>query len=104
MVRLDAEHNRLIVGSQNDLLSAECRVSDINWIGEEPVAPMEIQTRVRYRGKAVASTVKPRDNHTAIIRFKVPQPALTPGQGAVFYKGSEILGGGWIEDSLAHGA
>ena len=58
---------------------------------------MEIHTRVRYRSPEVASTVTPQDTHTAIVQFKTPQPAVTPGQGAVFYRGDEILGGGWIE-------
>jgi tRNA-specific 2-thiouridylase len=103
VVRLDAEGNRVIVGSKNDLLSAECRVTDINWIGEEPLAPMEIHTRVRYRSQEVASTVIPQGNHAAIVQFKAPQPAVTPGQGAVFYRDDEILGGGWIAESVAHG-
>jgi tRNA-specific 2-thiouridylase len=96
VVRLDAAGNRLIVGSKNDLLSTECRVTDINWIGEEPIVPMEIHTRVRYRTQEVASTVIPQDNHTAIVKFKIPQPAVSPGQGAVFYRGDEVLGAGWI--------
>jgi tRNA-specific 2-thiouridylase len=96
VVRLDAERNRLIVGNQKDLVSTECRVTDINWIVEEPTAPLEIYTRVRYRSKEVASMVTPQANHTAIVQFKEPQPAVTPGQGAVFYRGAEVLGGGWI--------
>jgi tRNA-specific 2-thiouridylase len=97
VVRLDAERNRLIVGSKKDLLAGQCRVTDINWIGQEPTAPMEIRTRVRYRTKEVASTVIPQENHTALVQFKTPQSAVTPGQGAVFYRGDEVVGGGWID-------
>ncbi len=97
VVWLDAERNRLIVGFKNDLLSAECRVIEINWINQEPTTPQEIHTRIRYRTKEVASTVIPRDNHTALVRFKLPQSAVTPGQGAVFYRGAEVIGGGWID-------
>ena len=32
----------------------------------------------------------------AEICFDEPQFALAPGQAAVFYEGSEVLGGGWI--------
>jgi tRNA-specific 2-thiouridylase len=96
VVRLDTERNCLIVGSKNNLLRSECKITDINWIGVEPESPVDVYTRVRYRSKEVPSAVFPQDEHTAIVRFKRPQSAVTPGQGAVFYQGDEILGGGWI--------
>jgi tRNA-uridine 2-sulfurtransferase len=104
VVRLDAVRNRLIVGSKEDLLTSECNITDINWIGKAPTSPVEVFTRVRYRSREVASTVVPQDEHTAIVSFKTPQAAVTPGQGAVFYNGEEILGGGWITKSMTHGA
>jgi tRNA-uridine 2-sulfurtransferase len=30
------------------------------------------------------------------IVFDTPQRAITSGQGAVFYDGERVLGGGWI--------
>jgi tRNA-specific 2-thiouridylase len=35
------------------------------------------------------------------VEFDEPQPAITPGQAAVFYRGDEVLGGGWIAKSDA---
>ena len=96
VVRLDTERNRLIVGSKNNLLRTECKITDVNWIDVEPGSPVDVYTRVRYHSKEVPSAVFPQDEHTAIVRFKRPQSAVTPGQGAVFYQGDEILGGGWI--------
>ncbi len=96
VIRLDTERNRLIVGAKKDLLSSECKVVEINWIGKEPTSPMDVHTRVRYRSKETASRIFPQGKSTAIVRFKNPQTAVTPGQGAVFYRADEILGGGWI--------
>ena len=100
VIRLDAERNRLTVGAKKELLSSECKVVEINWIGKEPTAPMDVHTRVRYRSKEAASRVFPQSESTAIVHFNTPQTAVTPGQGAVFYRGDEILGGGWISSDV----
>jgi tRNA-specific 2-thiouridylase len=84
------------VGSKHDLQSSECEVGDVNWIGENPTSPVNLKTRVRYRSQEVPSIVYPESSHTVTVRFRSPQVAITPGQGAVFYRGDEILGGGWI--------
>ena len=96
VIRLDTKRNRLVVGTRNDLFCSECRVDEISWIGDVPQSPLELRTRVRYRSQKVAATVIPGDRNTAVVRFKEPQAAITPGQGAVFYQGDEVLGGGWI--------
>jgi tRNA-specific 2-thiouridylase len=96
VIRLDIKRNRLVVGTRNDLFSSEFKVDEINWIGNAPKSPLELYTRVRYRSQEVAATVIPGEQNTAVVGFKEPQAAITPGQGAVFYRGDEILGGGWI--------
>lgn len=100
VVRLDTERNRLIVGSKKDLLTWECNITDVNWIDGAPASPVEVLTRVRYRSKEVPSTVIVQGEHKVTVRFNTPQSAVTPGQAAVFYKGDEILGGGWISPEV----
>jgi tRNA-specific 2-thiouridylase len=96
VLRLDTARNRLVVGSKEDLVSAECRVVNINWIAVPPTAPRRVRTRVRYRTPECASSLVPLDPETALVRFDSPQAAVTPGQAAVFYEGNEVLGGGFI--------
>jgi len=96
VIRLDPLHNRLVVGSKSDLLTSSCKVVDINWINDAPAEPTTVFTRVRYRHKEVASKLFPIDPQTAEIRFETPIASITPGQGAVFYQGDEVLGGGFI--------
>ncbi len=92
---LDMARNVLKVGSKDDLLSKSCRVNDINWIIPPSESKMRLQTRVRYRSPAADATVIVSGT-SARVQFDAPQSAVTPGQGAVFYNGEEILGGGWI--------
>jgi tRNA-specific 2-thiouridylase len=97
VVRLDPHRNCLVVGGKKDLLATHCRVYQINWIAPPPQAPIPVMTRVRYRHKPVPSTLTPMAADRAEILFERPEAAVTPGQGAVFYAGDEVLGGGWIE-------
>jgi tRNA-specific 2-thiouridylase len=97
VIRLDHEHNRLVIGLKSELAARECLVTHINWIaGTPPEGPISVSTRIRYRHKEAESTLTPVDGHTARICFSRPQEAITPGQGAVFYQCEHLLGGGWI--------
>ncbi|HAO22157.1 MAG TPA: tRNA 2-thiouridine(34) synthase MnmA [Desulfobacteraceae bacterium] len=101
VVKIDRTDNRLIVGFKPDLLSSECKVAKIHWMNEKPDFPIEVHTRVRYRHHAAPSVILPLDETQVIVRFHVPQEAVTPGQGAVFYYGDEVIGGGFIEEVYA---
>jgi len=56
--------------------------------------------QIRYRAPAVACVIRQHDDQTYEIRFKEPVAAVTPGQAAVFYRGEQVIGGGWIERAL----
>jgi tRNA-specific 2-thiouridylase len=73
-------------------------VEAINWIGPPPHSRLRAHTRVRYRHHGTPATLTPLDATTAAVAFDTLQSAVTPGQGAVFYSGEEVLGGGWIAD------
>ena len=98
VVRLDRKTDTLVVGFKSDLLAFSCRVSDINWIAGPQAFPARVYTRLRYRSQAVGSTLYRGgpDGGVAVV-FDDPQPSITPGQGAVFYReDGEVMGGGWI--------
>ena len=96
VLRIDKKRNRLIVGFKKNLSASTCRVNNLNWINPTPLLPLPVDTRVRYRHQAAPSIVTPRSRNSVVVKFDQPQSAITPGQGAVFYRGEEVLGAGWI--------
>jgi len=97
VLRLDAASNRLVAGTQDQLLSNTLIASKLSWIsGEAPKEPINITAKIRYKAPEVAAKLHHRDG-VAEVNFHQPQKAITPGQAIVFYQGDAVLGGGIIE-------
>jgi tRNA-specific 2-thiouridylase len=101
VLSVDPNLNRVTVGASEELLSSEFTAAGVNWIAlDNPAEPVRAEVRVRYRHTAVPATITPREDSRAHIIFDEPQRAITPGQATVFYRGDEVVGGGWIVRSL----
>jgi tRNA-specific 2-thiouridylase len=97
VISIDADKNRVTAGSSEELLGNEFTVAQVNWIAfDNPNEPVRAEVRVRYRHTAAPATITPLPNQRARIIFDEPQRAITPGQASVFYRGDEVVGGGWI--------
>jgi tRNA-specific 2-thiouridylase len=97
VVSLDRVANRVIVGDDAELRSSSCEARDVNWIALEQLsAPVRVTVKIRHRHEPATATVEPLGARRARVQFDEPQRAITPGQGAVFYVGEVVLGGGWI--------
>jgi tRNA-uridine 2-sulfurtransferase len=89
---------RVMVGRNDALLRPGMRVKDVNWISmAAPAVPVRAEIKIRNKHAAAPAAIQPVDATTVEITFDEPQRAVTPGQGAVFYSGELVLGGGWIE-------
>ena len=97
MLNVDAAQNRVVVGYDDELSSDEFTAAGVNWIAfDDRAEEVRGEVRVRYRHMAAPATIKPIKEGRVRIRFDEPQRAITPGQATVFYRGNEVLGGGWI--------
>ena len=101
VLRLDAARNAVVVGPAAALDRHKFTVKDTTFTSDEtPSGPFAAAVKVRYKALAVPALVTPRPGGHAEVRLEEPQRAVTPGQAAVFYGGTdadEVLGGGLIE-------
>ncbi len=99
VIRLDAGSNRLVVGTEDQLLSGKLIASQLNWVsGKAPGELTGITAKIRYGSPEVAVELN-SGNGTTEVSFLKPQRAIAPGQAVVFYQGETVLGGGIIEAS-----
>jgi len=106
------EENRVVVGEERELLAPGLLGERLHWIGPEPAAPggvVEATVRIRSRHPGVAARIHPRApsgpaspgaGREVEVEFAEPQRGVTPGQAAVFYRGTRVLGGCWIRGRL----
>ena len=95
----DLDKNQLIVVQGHEhplLLTPTLQASDLNWIGEPPVAGHRYSAKTRYRQQDAACEVTRIDGDNLALSFDEAQWAVTPGQSVVVYDGDVCLGGGVI--------
>ena len=89
--------NEVIVGDAEDLLRSGLEASRVNWLFDPPAEGFEANVKIRYRHAGSPAVVRTTADGGAVVEFREPQSAITPGQAVTFYDGTRVLGGGWIE-------
>jgi len=103
VLQIEPEENRVVVGEEGELMAPGLRGERLHWIGLSAPAGMggiEATVKIRSRHPGVAARIRPLAEGRVEIDFAHPQRGVTPGQAAVFYQGTRVLGGCWIEGRL----
>ena len=91
VVRIEPEQRRLVVGPRRALAVESLHVADLSWIGE---GQRDVSVKVRSLAAPVPAAID-----GDMIRFARPEYGVAPGQAAVVYDGTRLLGGGWIAET-----
>lgn len=97
------QENRVVVGAEDDLMAPGLVGRDLHWIAGDAWSPpplVEASVRIRSHHAGVRSRIYPDGRGGARVEFSEPQRGVAPGQAAVFYDGSRVLGGCWIDRAL----
>ncbi|HTM44237.1 MAG TPA: aminomethyltransferase beta-barrel domain-containing protein, partial [Polyangiaceae bacterium] len=99
VTKVDTQSGAVQLGSREDLLASGALLKQLS-LAQGVGLPMTCEVSVRYRGQPVAARVESLADGGARVDFASPVQAVVPGQVAVFYGGSRVLGGGSIERAL----
>ena len=103
VTRIDADANRVTLGSNDDMYASSLRFRLITPIKPIPDPAKPIMAKIRYRSKAVQLKTPPFSlpmgegrGEGFSLSFCEPVWGVTPGQSVVLYQDNLLLGGGII--------
>ena len=91
VVKVDAPANRLVVGRKEELAVREVQLKDVTFVDGSVPEPLRCEARLRYHSAAIAGVYR-----AGRLSLDEPFFGAAPGQAAVLYSGSRVLGGGII--------
>jgi tRNA-specific 2-thiouridylase len=99
----NSRKNELVVSSdRKKLLVKKFMVSKVNWVhphtkkDKRRVFGVGVKVQIRYHAEKISAIIELGKLGRYTVNVKKPVRAITSGQSAVFYRNSEVLGGGTI--------
>lgn len=97
---IDADSGDVTLVPRDGLQRRTMFVSGVHWLVDAPADGREVRAtvKVRARHRPVGAVIT-AGGDAARVAFDEPVDAITPGQAAVFYDSTRVLGGAWIDGS-----
>jgi tRNA-specific 2-thiouridylase len=93
---LDAERQRVVVGTRDEVSRARFAATQASWTAEPPAPGTRCEVQIRHRGRPLPALIEPSADGNVAISLDEPAVGVAPGQSAVFYQGDAVLGGARI--------
>lgn len=105
VLAVEPAENKVVVGREPELSSPGLLGERLHWIGDpqafaEPDSAVRARVKIRSRHPGAGATIRALPEGHAEVLFDEPQRGVAPGQAAVFYRGTRVLGGCWITAGL----
>jgi tRNA-specific 2-thiouridylase len=96
VVKIDAKANKIFVGTEDCLFRTTCEIEEFNLTvkDESEIDFANLTAKVRSSGGLIPCEL---DIKNGIAIMKEATKSLAPGQAAVFYNGTKMIGGGFIK-------
>ncbi len=97
VIRINPSDNTVVLGRKDDLRRSQMKVRKPNFIKYDHLPQdQDVLTKVRYKDKGTMSQLSINPGGEIEVDFFAEVKGIAPGQSAVFYEGSDLLGGGFI--------
>jgi tRNA-uridine 2-sulfurtransferase len=94
VLRVDPAANTVVVGRREELAVRAVALSDVTFVDGDAPEPLACEARLRYHSPAIPAVYA-----GGSLRLEEPFLGAAPGQAAVLYAGTRVLGGGTISSA-----
>ncbi|AHX11387.1 tRNA (5-methylaminomethyl-2-thiouridylate)-methyltransferase [Neorickettsia helminthoeca str. Oregon] len=97
VIKIEDVTNTIAVGPRSALKRDSLYIRQLNWLDNQELIPaMEVEVKLRSGSEVVKASLFPQEERLKITLHEEPKCAIAPGQACVMYRGTKVLGGGWI--------
>lgn len=99
VIKIDAKDSKVFVGTEEFLLRTKCEIEELNLIvkSESEIDFSNLTAKIRSSCIPIPCNLDVKNN---VVIFKEATKLIAPGQAAVFYNDTKMVGGGFIKKIL----
>lgn len=99
--KIDPESGNIFLSYRDDVFFRSLELTDCVYIPFDTLgSATDFNVKIRSQAFPVLANVTPLPNRRARVTFQLPVRAPAPGQSCVFYEGTSVIGGGFIESAI----